>query len=195
MARLQTTTDLPPTPAERAIRRRIARRGPVTFAEFMATALYGPGGYYTRPAAGADYYTSPRIHPAFGTLLAVQLFHLWTLLERPNPFTVVEPGGGDGLLCRDIITAARHLPDGFGDAIRYTVIDLSSTARHEGPFPNASRVVADILSLDQSSLPSPAHCLLSNELLDSLPVHRVRMESGQRAGTLRRHRVRCGRRV
>ncbi len=178
MATAPTTTDLPPSQAERAIRRRIARHGPITFAAFMTAALYGPGGYYTRPSAAADYYTSPRIHPAFGALMAVQIFHLWDLLERPNPFRVLEPGGGDGLLCRDILTAARHLPDGFANVIRYTIVDPFPAAGHETPFPNASRIAADILSLDPASLPSPAHCVLSNELLDALPVHRVRMEVG-----------------
>ena len=173
-----TTTDLPPTLAERAIRRRIARHGPITFAEFMAAALYGPGGYYTRPAAGADYYTGPLVHPAFGALLAIQLFHLWALLERPDPFNVLEPGGGDGLLCRDILTASRHLPDGFGDAINYAIIDRRPAAGWEHGFPNADRVVGDFLALDQASARSPAHCVLSNELLDAMPVHRVRMEGG-----------------
>lgn len=172
------TTDLPPTQAERAIRRRLARHGPLTFAEFMATALYGPGGYYTQPTAGADYYTSPRIHPAFGALLAVQLFHLWALLERPDPFNVLEPGGGDGLLCRDILTSSRYLPDGFGDAIRYIVIDQRPAAGWEHGFLNTDRVVGDVLALDQASARLPAHCVLSNELLDALPVHRVRMEGG-----------------
>ena len=178
MATALTTADLPPTLAERAIRRRIARHGPITFAEFMAAALYGPGGYYTRPTAGADYYTGPLVHPAFGALLAVQLFHLWALLERPDPFNVLEPGGGDGLLCRDILTAVHHLPDGFGDAINYTVIDRRPAAGWEHGFPNAARVVGDFLALDQASARSPAHCVLSNELLDAMPVHRVRMEGG-----------------
>lgn len=57
MVTAPTATDRPPSPAERAIRRRIARHGPITFAEYMARALYGPGGYYTRNGAGADYYT------------------------------------------------------------------------------------------------------------------------------------------
>ena len=178
MATALTTTDLPPSQAERAIRRRVARHGPITFAEFMATALYGPGGYYTRPTAGADYYTGPRIHPAFGALLAVQLFHLWTLLERPDPFNVLEPGGGDGLLCRDILTASRHLPNGFGDAIRYTIIDRRPAPGWEHGFPNADRVVGDVLAHDQAYDRPTFHCVLSNELLDALPVHRVRMEGG-----------------
>ena len=174
-------TGLPPTPAERAIRRRIARHGPITFAEFMATALYAPGGYYTRTTAGVDYYTSPQVHPAFGALLAVQLFHLWTLLERPRPCNVVELGAGDGRLCRDILTAARYLPDGFGDAVNYTVVDRRAAPGWEQGIPNASRVVADALSpdSDNAAVPAPAHCVLSNELLDALPVHRVRMEDGR----------------
>ncbi len=169
-----------PTQAERAIRRRIARHGPISFAEFMATALHGPGGYYTRSTGGFDYYTSPRIHPAFGALLAVQLFHLWTLLDHPRPFKVLEPGAGDGLLCRDILTVASHLPDGFGNAIQYFVVDQRPAAGWESDFPNANRINADILAPNpSSSIPSPVHCVLSNELLDAFPVHRVRVEGGR----------------
>ena len=179
MATATGRTELLPTPAERAIRRRIARGGPITFADFMAAALYGPGGYYTRPNAGADYYTGPQVHPAFGALLAVQLFHLWTLLGQPSPFNVLEPGGGDGRLCRDLLTAARHLPDGFGDAIAYTVVDRRPNRGMESGLPNARRVAGDALALQPDAVPRPTHCILSNELLDALPVHRVRRDAGR----------------
>ena len=181
MATAPTAAGRPPTQAERAIRRRIARHGPITFAEFMAAALYAPGGYYTRSTAGVDYYTGPQVHPAFGALLAVQLFHLWALLERPRPFNVVELGAGDGRLCRDILAAARYLPEGFGDAVNYTVLDRRDSPGWEPGIPNASRVIADALSphSDNAAAPAPAHCVLSNELLDALPVHQVRLESGR----------------
>lgn len=171
-----TQPDWPPSPAERTIRRRIARCGPITFADFMAAALYGPGGYYTQSVAGDDYYTSPQVHPAFGALLAIQLFHLWTLLERPRPCNITELGAGDGLLCRDILAAARYLPDGFGDALNYTLVDQRAVPGYERGIPNARRLVADALS---AVTPVPAHCVLSNELLDALPVHRVRLENGR----------------
>ena len=66
------------------IRRRIAERGAITFAEFMELALFWPdGGYYLsgEPIGPfGDFYTSPNTHPVFGTLLAIQLFQMWELL-------------------------------------------------------------------------------------------------------------------
>ncbi len=163
-----------PTAAERAIRRRIARHGPITLAEYMARALYGPGGYYTRHGAGTDYYTSPQVHPAFGALLAVQLFRFWQLLNRPDPFFVIEPGAGDGQLGRDICNAAAYLPDGFPRSLRYVAGDRRAAGRiiHS---PTPAGVVCDALRMPFRNVTG---CIISNELLDALPVHRVRLEHG-----------------
>ena len=164
-----------PTVAERAIRRRIARHGPITFAEYMARALYGPGGYYTRSEAGSDYYTSPQVHPAFGALLAVQLFRFWRLLERPDPFFVIEPGAGNGLLGRDICNASSHFPEGFGGSLRYIAVDRNSGGLDDRRAA-LDKVVGDALRLPFRGVTG---CIISNELLDALPVHRVRMEDGR----------------
>ena len=174
MVTAPTETDLPPSAAERAIRRRIARHGPTTFAEYMARALYGPGGYYTRSGAGADYYTSPQVHPAFGALLAVQLFRFWRLLDRPDPFFVIEPGAGDGLLGRDICNAASHLPEGFADSLRYVAVDRVPGGREDRD-PALAKIAGDARRLPFRKVTG---CIISNELLDALPVHRVRMECG-----------------
>ena len=163
-----------PTVAERAIRRRIARHGPITFAEYMERALYGTGGYYSRNAVGTDYYTSPQVHPAYGALLAVQLFQFWRLLDRPHPFYVIEPGAGDGLLGRDIRNAAAHLPEGFATSLLYVGCDRHSQDRGVRA-PSTGTVAADALRLP---LRNVTGCIISNELLDALPVHRVRMERG-----------------
>ena len=165
-----------PTAAERTIRRQIARHGPITFSEYMARALYGPGGYYSRHIAAADYYTSPQVHPAFGALLAVYLFHVWTLLDRPRSFTVVEAGAGNGLLCRDILTAAAGLPDDFYETVRYVASDLRPIAGWERGEPRAQRIAANALRLP---LRGGIGCVISNELLDALPVHRALMDRGR----------------
>ena len=97
----------------------------------MEVALYWPqGGYYTgREPVGAvgDYYTSPAVHPAFGALLAVQLLQMWRHMGRPHPFTVLELGAGNGLLCRDINAYATDLPEEFAAALRYICLDRRLT--------------------------------------------------------------------
>ena len=164
--------------AEAEIRRRIAARGPITFAEFMDVALYHPrGGYYTsegRIGAAGDYYTSPAVHPAFGALLALQLFQFWRLLGEPAPFTVVEAGAGNGLLCRDIATAASGLNAGFRQSLRYVCVDRSAAPGHESDLLGGHRVASDGIPLR-----AIVGCILSNELLDAMPVHQITVEGGE----------------
>ncbi len=160
--------------AESEVRRRIQKRGKITFAEFMEIALYWPqGGYYTgREPVGAqgDYYTSPAVHPAFGALMAVQLFQMWRELGSPSPFTVLEPGAGNGLLCRDITTYAGQLPQGFAAALRYICLDRRPTTPLEAGIAGTGRVLAEELPFK-----GLVGCVLSNEYLDAFPVHQVVM--------------------
>lgn len=164
--------------AEAEISRRVAERGRMTFAEFMDVALYHPGGgYYTsgeRVGASGDYYTSPSVHPAFGILLAVQLFQMWQLLGRPEPFNVAEAGAGNGLLCRDILATAAGLPGPFRESLRYVCIDRRSSAGLESGLYSVSRICSDGVPLR-----GVVGCVLSNELLDAMPVHQVTCEDGE----------------
>ena len=164
--------------AEAEIRRRIAERGRIPFAEFMGVALYWPhGGYYSSGGnigASGDFFTSPLAHPTFGALIAVQLYQMWLALDRPELFTVLEPGSGDGLLCRDILTFSETLPDGFKDALRYLCVDRRASSGHDMGMDSASRLVADSLPVR-----GVTGCILSNELLDAFPVHQVTMDGGR----------------
>ena len=59
----------------RRIRAEIERSGPITFARFMALALYdAEGGYYrsdeARPGREGDFLTAPEAHGIFGWALA-----------------------------------------------------------------------------------------------------------------------------
>ena len=169
---------------EAEIRRRIAERGAITFAEFMELALFWPrGGYYlaNRPIGSTgDYYTSPHVHPAFGSLLAVQLFQMWQLLGNPDPFTVVEPGAGNGILCRDVAAYSLTLPQNFAGSLRYVCLErgaargIETSLSSGGPIPRISRIAAKGLPLR-----GVLGCLVSNEFLDSFPVHQVSLQEGK----------------
>ena len=144
----------------------------------MAVALYHPGGgYYTsgeRVGAGGDFYTSPSLHPAFGALLAVQLCQMWDLLGRPSPFTVVEAGAGNGLLCQDLLSAAEGMDGGFRDALRYVCVDQRRTPGYEAGLGDASRLASTGLPFR-----GVVGCVLCNELLDAMPVHQVTVADGE----------------
>lgn len=182
--------------AEEEIRRRIADHGAITFAEFMDVALYWPAGGYYRgtgdPIGGAhgDFYTSPLVHPAFGGCLSVQLFQMWQLMDRPSPFTVLELGAGNGLLCRDVVEYSSNLPDGFPHALRYICLDFDSRtglekgSKSTGERPEVHRLVCGGYPGEDGKSPvslplAKFHgCVLTNELLDACPVHQVTMQGG-----------------
>jgi SAM-dependent MidA family methyltransferase len=120
-------------PAFERIRERARHEGRLTFAAFMAEALYGPKGYYTlRPRLGgasADYFTAPELHPAFGALLGRLAARVWSALGRPARFDVVEYGPGTGVLCRDLLEWANHEASDFGRALQYRLVETSEALR------------------------------------------------------------------
>ena len=163
-----------PTGADAEARRRIALRGPITFAEFMEVALYWPdGGYYaSRRSFGplGDFYTAPLAHPVFGALVARQLLTTWRALGSPERFTAIEAGAGNGTLALDAIDHAAALSDSFGKALAYTAVDL----REPPPdFPARWIRSGGVPATGGSGV------VLANELLDAMPVHRVTQEDGQ----------------
>lgn len=167
----------------REIHRRIKDEGRITFAQFMDLALYWPnGGYYSVSSPTGprgDFYTAPGAHPSFGALLSVQLYQMWLLLDRPRPFWVVEAGAGNGLLCHDSVSFARHLPEDFQRSLRYLCLDARNAPGVEANLPDNARSLVQRLAARSLPMTGVVGCVISNELLDSFPVHRVEMRGGR----------------
>jgi len=168
---------------EEEVRQRIAHKGRITFAEFMELALFWPaGGYYSSPervGAQGDYYTAPGAHPAFGALLCLQLYQMWELLGQPRPFWVVEMGAGDGLLCQAVMQASAYIPGMFPSSLRYLCLDRWPRRGYEAGLGEALVSRVDRLASEAMPLQGVVGCFLSNELLDSFPVHRVTVKDGR----------------
>ena len=149
------------SPPELQIRSEISEYGCISFARFMDLALYHPnGGYYTqayRKAYTQDFYTSPITHPSFGALITLQIFHFWQILGSPKNFIILEIGSGRGELADVIKHTSRQLPNDFSTSIEYIKFDklLDPNFEQKQKFPQQI-----------------TGCILSNELLDSFPVHR-----------------------
>ena len=161
---------------------RIQAEGPLPFRDFMEAALYHPlHGYYRSPretmGREGDYLTSPEVSPVFGVLVGRQLREMWQAMARPARFDVVEAGAGTGALCRDLLRWARRQDPAFRAAVGYTIAEVSE------PLAARQRLVAGEEGCDvrwAADLPEAVRgCILSNELLDSFPVHRVTVVGGE----------------
>ena len=157
------------------IRDEIRREGPMPFARFMELALYDPdGGYYrsaeARPGRAGDFLTAPELHPMFGQLIGRAVEDAWRALGEPERFVVVEHGAGEGSLAVPLL---RALPA----AIRYAPIEVDDrrlATLHERL---EEAGLAD--RLDDRAPDAPFDgVVIANEVLDALPVHRVRLVAG-----------------
>ncbi len=157
------------------LRQRIAAQGPLSFRDFMETALYHPRlGYYTTLAgfgARGDFITSPEVHPVFGALLGRQAYELWVQLAQPDPFHMLELGAGAGTLAASLIDWARVEQPTFAAALGYTIDEPSPSLRRT----QESQLAGYGVSWEPAAEP---HLLLANEVLDAFPVYRVAVRDG-----------------
>ena len=147
--------------------------GWISFATYMAEALYTPGlGYYSGGAhkfgPGGDFITAPELTPLFGQALASQVQQIMDL-SAPQ---VIEAGAGTGLLAADLLLELERrgaLPE------RYAILEVSGELR-ERQFDTLATKVPHLASrvhwLD--GLPERfSGALVANEVLDVMPVHLI----------------------
>lgn len=171
--------------------------GHIPFARFMELALYDPEfGYYMVESQqhdsvsvkvgqigflGGDFYTAPYLHPLLAKALARQIAEVDEILGYPDEFAVLEMGCGEGLLARDILKSCMGTNPSLFGRLHYIMIDRSPAMVKK------QRGCLDLLLNDGAriswensleALGRDAMCgvVLSNELVDAFPVHRVRMQ-------------------
>jgi len=164
---------------EEIIIEKIKQKRGITFRDFMEIALYYPGyGYYTSPGEKigrrGDYYTSPDVGSVFGELFCIQLKELWEIMDKKR-FTILEIGAGKGLLCRDILEYSKRYKE-FSESINYVIVEKSPQMTER-----QKRTIQDDRVSWENSLKnlSIEGCIISNELIDSFPVHIVEMRKGK----------------
>jgi len=145
----------------------------------MKTALYDPeGGYYqrsdlTRWGRAGDYRTSPERSELFAATFARYFARLYDELERPDEWTIVECGAGDGRFAVGVLqTLTGQFPAVF-NATRYVVHDSSADALLRAQ-ERLRGLAARVEFHSEEELPRVERGIyFSNELFDAFPVHRV----------------------
>jgi SAM-dependent MidA family methyltransferase len=183
--------------AAQKIAEEIGKKGALTFAEFMELALYCPNcGYYEKEediiGHQGDYYTSAAVGRLFGELLALQ-FAAW--LEESHPshingpiqdadadrIQIVEAGAHGGRLAGDILSWMRRQRPALFERLRYWIVEPSAR-RREWQRRNLAEFSGKVHWVgDMAALRPVSGIIFSNELLDSMPIHRLGWDAKQRA--------------
>ena len=126
----------------------------------MRRSLYGPGGFFTAPGPGpaAHFRTSVHTGPVFAAAIAELVARVDAALGRPDPFDLIDVGGGRG----ELVTALQPL---LPSRVRATVVEV------------APRPPGLPASIGWASTP-PAHVtglVLATEWLDNVPVDVVEL--------------------
>ena len=166
------------------IKAEIRKKGRLTFAEFMDLALYHPElGYYTsgeaRIGKHGDYYTSPSVDPAFGEVLAGFISKSARLIGEER-FRIIEFGGGEGALASDILASLERDHPEFYNKVEYLIIEKRETAqsRTDGPLVKHGHKIRFAARADDIDPGGEYGVVLSNELVDALPFHRIVFSGG-----------------
>ena len=106
------------------------------------------------------------------------------LLGHPDIVTVIEMGAGKGLLARDFLKESAKHHGSLYDRLRYVILDRSPSMRaaqrlNLAPWLDTPSRVSWLNELQELGTASVVGVLLSNELVDAFPVHRIRIEDGQ----------------
>lgn len=154
--------------------------GAIPFVEYMNTALYEPQlGYYTSAIGtfgeAADFVTAPEISPLFARCVAHQCAEI---SDNPDIDTVLEVGAGSGRLAAGVL---RELATLNVPIKRYQILEVSPNLRRQQA-QTLRAETPDLLDrvewLDRLPEPGFNGVIIANELLDAMPVHRVRRRDG-----------------
>ena len=173
------------TPLAASLKARIADEGPITVAQYIEACLQDPQhGYYRTHAIGRDFVTAPEISQVFGELIGLWSVVVWQQMGQPQPIRLVELGPGHGTMMRDMLRAARVVPN-FLQAVEVNLVETSaSLAARQLDLLRDAVVPVHVHGTLQDVAPGAA-IVIGNEFLDALPAHQyVRTQSAWRERTV-----------
>jgi SAM-dependent MidA family methyltransferase len=136
-------------------------------------------GYYAmsdeRPTRAGDFLTAPELHPIFGATLARAADEMWRAMGRPARFVLREYGAGSGRLAIDLLGGLRADGSGLLEAVQYEPVELVPARVQRIRARLTETGFEHVLRGPASPAVAPAAfgCVIANEFLDALPVHRL----------------------
>jgi SAM-dependent MidA family methyltransferase len=142
----------------------------------MKLALYAPGlGYYSagtrKFGAAGDFITAPELSPLFSRCLARQCAEVLS----SSGGDILEFGAGSGSMAAELLLELEHLAS-LPDC--YVILDVSGELRErqrQTLDERASHLLERVVWLNGLPEPGFRGIILGNEVLDAMPVERLRI--------------------
>ena len=100
----------------------------LTIDKFIDKALYDKySGYYNKKTPFGkmgDFITAPKITSVFSEMISLWMISYWSHLGKPNNFSIVELGPGDGSFCKTLIAISKKFPE-FRNSINIYMFEIS----------------------------------------------------------------------
>lgn len=185
------TDNIYPVPSHEAtlrletfLTRQIIENGPISFHTFMQHALYHPEwGYYTRGdeniGKSGDFFTSVSVGACFGTILAHRIHQLWAENDSPATYHLIEIAANDGQLAKDILDTIQQSFPVLYQALTYHIIEHLEAAKTLQKITLREHIDKLAQHRSPSEISETNGIILSNELIDALPVHLLQLENNQ----------------
>jgi NADH dehydrogenase [ubiquinone] 1 alpha subcomplex assembly factor 7 len=169
---------------EKEIRAIIEAEGPMPVSRYMALCLSDPrhGYYATRDPLGAagDFTTAPEISQMFGELIGLWCAEVWRMMGGPANVRLAELGPGRGTLMKDLLRAAKIVPD-FLKAAEIHLVETSPVLAARQKETLASSAAKISWHKNVGGLPEGPLIVVANEFVDALPIDQfVKTKDGWR---------------
>ena len=96
--------------------------------EFIEKALYDKkSGYYSQRnpfGNDGDFVTAPLISPLFSEMISIWIISYWIKLGKPEKFSIVELGPGNGAFCKTFCRVLKNFPE-FEKSVKIYLLEKS----------------------------------------------------------------------
>ena len=168
---------------EEIIKSEISAKGRITFERFMDLALYHDlYGYYSSGNVSigkvGDFYTSPYVNKAFGEVLSKFIIKSLKMINSSS-HVIIEIGGGNGTLAKDLMDTLKFEYPAIYNNVKYKYIENSTNLLGQArdllkDHLDKIDFINDLSEIEDEEIEG---VVISNELFDALPFHRMIMNN------------------
>ena len=150
---------------------KIKKNTVLTIDQYINEALYNNKfGFYMKNnpfGKNGDYITSPNISILFSEMIAIWIISFWENLKYPKKFNLIELGGGNGEMMKQILSTFENFPL-FQNCCKIHILEKSTYLKNIQKQNLKNKNIKWLKNLNEIS--NRPNIFIANEFFDALPI-------------------------